>query len=240
MKLVLDFGNSRTKWGVFEKDTLRAHGIVSASEEMSYPLENIERVGLASVVSEEEENAVLSRLYLQGLRPHVEVLRITSTPSAQGIQNHYLIPDQLGVDRWAALIAVRARTHDAALVVLSGTATTIDALNGEGEFLGGLILPGVQLMTESLAQATHGIALTSGEWVRFPRQTRDAVHSGAIQATIGAIREQLNALTRMSNSAPRLYLSGGAAPLLLEALTQPDVSVELVDNLVLEGVAILT
>ena len=64
-----------------------------------------------------------------------------------GVRNLYERPEQLGPDRWAALIAARAlHSSGPALVVNAGTATTVDMLSGDGRFLGGSILPGVELM----------------------------------------------------------------------------------------------
>ena len=67
-----------------------------------------------------------------------------------GVRNGYAKPAQLGSDRWAALIAAWHLVQRKCLVVDSGTATTIDTLSGQGEFVGGLILPGVELMQRSL------------------------------------------------------------------------------------------
>jgi type III pantothenate kinase len=147
-----------------------------------------------------------------------------------GVRNRYGRSDQLGSDRWAALIAAWHRVGSACLVVSSGTATTIDALTANGEFAGGLILPGIELMQRSLAIGTAQLAVAAGAYADFPRNTNDAIYSGAIQATCGAIQRQ-HAL--LENNAPVL-LCGGAAPLLT-----PHLSAQIVDNLVLQGLLLI-
>ena len=71
-----------------------------------------------------------------------------------GVRNLYQPPVQLGSDRWAALIAAWQQEHTSCLVVNCGTATTLDALSAQGEYLGGLILPGVSMMQKSLVTGT--------------------------------------------------------------------------------------
>ena len=69
-------------------------------------------------------------------------------PQAQqlGVKNLYRKPEQLGADRWAALIGARGLTGSAACVVDAGTAVTVEALSAKGEFLGGAIFPGLHLL----------------------------------------------------------------------------------------------
>jgi type III pantothenate kinase len=154
-----------------------------------------------------------------------------------GVRNTYLNPLQLGSDRWAALIAARYRIKGACLVVSCGTATTVDALSEDGEFLGGLILPGVTLMQQSLLHNTAQLKVEAGQLENFPRKTDDAIYSGVIRATIGAIEHQRTVLKNLcsSNTIP-CVLSGGAADKIEKLL---GIDVERVDNLVLEGLKII-
>ena len=124
------------------------------------------------------------------------------------------------------------------MVVNSGTATTIDTLSEQGEFLGGLILPGVELMQRSLVAATVQLKSAQGEYVPFPLNSADALYSGAIQAGCGAIERQYTLLN--DDSAP-VVLSGGAAGLLQPHLNQHLFSVppRVVDNLVLQGLLLM-
>jgi type III pantothenate kinase len=156
-----------------------------------------------------------------------------------GVDSRYADPAQLGSDRWAALIGARARTTEACIVVNTGTAATIDALSGAGEFLGGLIVPGPDLMAEALAQGTARLGRQAGQYERFPSNTQNAICTGAIQALCGAIeRMQANVRDHAGQSAglPRLFMSGGGAAELVPHLRQMP---EYVPALVLEGLIVI-
>lgn len=131
------------------------------------------------------------------------------------------------------LLGARARTPRATLVVSAGTAMTIDALSAAGEFLGGLILPGMALMRSALQQGTARAAAPDGSWQAFPRCTADAAYSGIIAALLGAIRAQYDRLATRSGEPPGCLITGGGAEVLLPYLA---IAAEHVPMLVLEGV----
>jgi type III pantothenate kinase len=122
-----------------------------------------------------------------------------------------------------------------AIVINAGTAVTIDALDADGRFLGGLILPGLRLMLRALAENTSALRMAPGSFTPFPDNTPDALYSGAVQAVTGAI-EQMRARLASADRPVRCFLAGGAAPEIAPHLTG---AVEVVDNLVLEGVLAL-
>jgi type III pantothenate kinase len=168
-------------------------------------------------------------------------------PSAHeaGVANGYEHPNRLGADRWVALIGARARVlaHTAAggtprpaLVVMVGTAVTVDALDSEGRFLGGLILPGFGLMQRALEQGTSGLKVPTGDFVDFPTNTSDALMSGGTNAMAGAVERQARRLQLHTGQAPMLLMSGGAAP-KLAAIT--DLPFEAVDTLIFEGLLLM-
>jgi type III pantothenate kinase len=152
---------------------------------------------------------------------------LESTATCCGVHNGYDSPTQLGADRWAGLIATRALSTQVSIVVQAGTATTIDLLDVEGVFRGGLILPGLALMHRALAKNTDQLSDVSGHFSELPKNTSDAITSGALHATVGAI-EKMRAL----HSAAQCILSGGAAAELLPHLAAP---IRQIDYLVLEG-----
>jgi type III pantothenate kinase len=149
-----------------------------------------------------------------------------------GVKNSYRNPAQLGSDRWAALIGARwllgAR---AAMVVMCGTATTIDFLSAEGVFKGGTIMPGVGLMLRSLHEGTAALPDASGDFFDYPTQTVDAIASGCQHAQAGAI-ERMYAHESKQVADVTCLVSGGAARAVLPRLTVPH---EYHENLVLEG-----
>jgi type III pantothenate kinase len=123
-----------------------------------------------------------------------------------------------------------------AMVVMVGTAVTVDALDTEGRFLGGLILPGFGLMLKALEMGTAGLRVPTGEVVDFPTNTSDALMSGGANAIAGAIERQHRKLQIHTGHDPLLLMAGGAAPKLAPTLEPP---VQVVDTLLFEGLLAL-
>ena len=167
----------------------------------------------------------------------VEPRWVVPSASACGVTNGYDHPNRLGVDRWVALIGARHRllargTPRPALVVMVGTAVTVDALDGDGRFLGGLILPGYGLMLRALEMGTAGLKAPTGEAVDFPTNTSDALMSGGSDAIAGAVERMHRKLQRHTGEAPALIMSGGAS-VKLDSSTE--LHAEMVDTLIFDG-----
>ena len=229
MILCLDAGNSRLKFGVFDGGHWLLQDALdyAAFDELPARLPTVpQRIVACNVAGEAVERRIEALAGTLGLG--VDWLR--SSAAACGVGNAYDKPQQLGADRWAALIAARSIYPEPAVVVMAGTATTIDAIDGSGLFRGGLILPGLSLMRSSLAGSTAGLPHASGNFRSLPTNTDDAIVSGAIHATLGAIGRMRAAL----GSDPVCLLSGGAADQLALSLDYP---LRRIDHLVLEGLA---
>lgn len=229
MILAVDCGNSRLKWGAFEDGRWIARGVAAyadaqrlAAEWSALPAPRT--VAIANVAGDAARAALAPQLD----RLAAPVQWIRAQPRQCGVENGYRDPAQLGADRWAALIGARGLHRGACVVVMAGTATTVDRLDVDGRFRGGLILPGAELMKKALASDTADLPWASGRWVAEPLETADAIETGSIEAQLGAI-ERMHA--RMAPDALCL-LSGGAAQMLAPLLNIP---VRVIDNLVLEG-----
>lgn len=230
MIVCLDSGNTRIKWGVHDGHGWLAQGAVAhdeagllASLVTDWPRPR--RVLLANVAG--PEAAARIRQHLAAWVP--VILDVTSTSAAGGVANFYQRPGQLGVDRWCALLGARSMTDRPCIVVMAGTATTIDTIDADGNFLGGMILPGFALMLRALARDTAGLPFADGHHATHPRCTDDAIVTGAIEAQVGAIER---AYARLSDPSAQCILSGGNAHVLAEHLVIP---CRLAQNLPLEG-----
>jgi type III pantothenate kinase len=225
--LCIDSGNTRIKWGLREGDAWTKQGTGSNTD-----------IGALSVVADRivASNVAgdTSRMAIEALAARLGVgIEWVQARAAQcGVTNGYEHPEQLGADRWAALIGARALHHGDCLVVMCGTATTIDVLTADGHFQGGLILPGLAMMHDALASGTADLPAAAGQFAEQPRNTFDAIASGAMQATAGAIERMFRQLDPAR--APLCLLSGGAAGAVPPRLTFAH---RVVDNLVLEGLA---
>jgi len=229
MILAVDCGNSRLKWGLHENGGWRKAGTVPVSElarlENSWRrLVPADKVVVANVAG----RSVRKRLESLFARRSMVPTWVKAKRHECGVTNGYGRPDQLGPDRWAALIGAWSILRGPCLVVTAGTATTVDFLRGDGRFVGGAILPGLELMKRSLARDTAGLRLARGRFSAEPRNTADAIETGCLLAQAGAI-ERAFATTEHGAAC---VLAGGAAGRIARHLSIP---VRLVDNLVLEG-----
>jgi type III pantothenate kinase len=242
MILVLDSGNSRLKWGLFGPRGWMAQGVVPNPELATLAVRDWQSLQRPSRVIGVNVAGEPARVRVEGqlARWRLPVEWLTASAEAAGVFNNYTVPAQLGADRWASLVAARRRTiasgmsASSCVVVNAGTAVTIDALDAEGVFRGGIILPGLRLMLRALSDNTAALKVAPGTFADFPASTPDAVYSGAVQAVCGAI-EQMRAKLREDVDV-KCFLSGGFAREIAPHLAGP---VEVVDNLVLEGVLVL-
>lgn len=230
--LLIDAGNSRTKWALLEHGRWVQQG-VSDHSGLSAALGKLSAP--TRVLASNVAGAVLAQS-LTELCARWQIVPEFIRAAAQqcGVFNGYGQPEKLGSDRWAALIAAWHIERRACLVVNCGTATTVDALSADGEFLGGLILPSITLMQQSLLAGTAQLREVDGEVSDFPRNTADAIFSGTVAATVGAIQRQYALLAQPA--APCL-LSGGAADLI--AMQLEELPLVQLDNLVLHGLQLI-
>jgi len=234
MIVCIDSGNSRIKWGAHADGRWLAQGALGHDEVGAlaalagrWPMPD--RVMLANVAGAEAAGNIRANLAAWSSR----LCEVRSEARRCGVTNGYENPAQLGVDRWCALIGARRLSPLPTLVVMAGTATTIDALDGDGAFRGGLILPGIDLMRRVLATDTAGLPLAAGRHAAWPRCTDDAILSGAIEAQAGAIER---AFARLAGDGKRCLLSGGHADELSRHLALPH---SVAQNLPMEGLLAL-
>jgi type III pantothenate kinase len=256
MLLTIDAGNTRTKWAVFnELGEINQHGVCLNSEidyaDLSPALLGYNRIVISNVAGEQQAALLTKKLSTYCLPIHW----IKSAPQGCYVINRYTLPETLGCDRWAAIIAAWDIKHAPCIVINAGTAVTIDALNSckinhkqYGEFIGGLILPGLTLMQQSLGLATAQLPKTDANLITttptldaiFAKNTVNAVYSGALHAITGAIKQMIDSLTQHIQHPPDIIISGGNAMVIKDALTRHVTNQTIiVDNLVCQGLYLL-
>ena len=229
MILAVDCGNTRLKWGLHDGGAWRTTGAASSTEMRSLEerwgkfraLDKVVVANVAGASARTKLGKIFSRLRLSTL--WVEARR-----RGCGVTNGYSRPAQLGADRWAALIGAWRIVHGPCLVVMAGTATTADILDRSGRFAGGVILPGLDLMRQTLSENTAGLPYTRGRFSVRPRRTADAIEAGCLLAQAGAIERTFATLDR----GAECLLAGGAAARIAPHLR---IHARRVENLVLEG-----
>lgn len=230
MILCLDAGNTRLKWGLRAAGAWLQQGVLAHDETKTLAAAlpfGVKRMVACNVAG----SAIGARIEALATSLAVPLEWFVSTAAVDGVTNGYDNPAQLGPDRWAALVGAHVLHEGPALVVMAGTATTIDLLDNEGVFRGGLILPGIDLMRRALARNTAALPEARGVYREVPTNTDDAIVSGCLHATLGAIERMAR---RLADDDFACLLSGGSSDLLAPHL---DLPLRRVDNLVLEGLA---
>ena len=231
--LAVDAGNTRIKWGVHEDGSWLTQGWVATGQAagLGRAWSGLERPH--AVISANVAGARVARVLAAAARRRAGPVRFIRSAAEQcGVRNSYDDPRQLGADRWAALIGAWGLHRGACVVVNAGTTVTVDALDGGGVFLGGMIVAGVDLMRDALARNTAALRPRPGRFAFFPSRTADAIESGAVNALAGAVERMVRFMRQAGEATPLTVLSGGAAQVIAPQLNG---AVEVVDNLVLEG-----
>lgn len=244
MILLLDAGNSRLKWAVLRNGQYEPGGVMeqagNAIKELASAtwgdLDPPEAVMVASTAGEPFRRALNSWVKRHWKRAPDYV--VASSEHFE-VKNAYAEPERLGVDRWLALLAARELHKGALCVIDCGTALTIDVLAQDNRHLGGLIVPGIQLMRDALAGRSVAIRLqieqaTPQQVTLLGTDTGSAVSGGTLYAAVALIDRILADLRSEFGSELHCFLTGGDA-LQLQPLLSQQTHVE--TDLVLLGLA---
>ncbi|HVE53436.1 MAG TPA: type III pantothenate kinase [Ramlibacter sp.] len=246
--LAVDIGNTRLKWALYPDAVPGAQAIAGGAEF----LENIDKLadgewaGLAAparmlgccVAADAVRRRVEEQMEeLWDVPAHW----VVASAAEAGLSNGYDHPTRLGADRWVAMIGARQRTLAAGperpmVVVMVGTAVTVEAVDTGGRFLGGLILPGHGIMLRALESGTAGLHVPTGDVREFPTNTSDALTSGGTFAIAGAIERMVQHVRQHCGAEPVCYMTGGAGWKMAPHMS---VHFELVDSLIFDGLLVL-
>jgi len=182
-------------------------------------------------------DAVKRRVELQMEMWDVMPQWVVASDSEAGVRNGYDHPTRLGADRWVAIIGAYHRmlaqgSPRPMVVVMVGTAVTVEAVSADGRFLGGMIIPGHGIMLRALESGTAGLHVPTGEVRAFPTNTSDALTSGGTYAIAGAVECMVQHVRSHCGSEPVCIMTGGAGWKMAPSMTRP---FELVDNLIFDG-----
>ncbi|WP_456374885.1 type III pantothenate kinase [Thiolapillus sp.] len=236
--LFVDLGNSRIKWMSASGQVQQAveyteRGLHGVLDRVWGKRPQPGRIWLATVASTESEH-MLRDWIQQHWRKQPRIIPVQS--SACGVSCGYVQPEQLGVDRWMAIIAAHKIFPAGVCVVDCGTATTLDVVDDRGNHLGGYILPGLQMMHQSLLQGTAmrpaGEFMDALEW---GNSTASCIHLGIRKSLLALIEQSVERLQAAGVCDPGLVLTGGASSLITSHL---QLAFEQRESLVLEGMMI--
>jgi len=211
--LDLDVGNSRVKYRLRSADSIHngVFNLVDFEDLAEYlPDSQPERIR-ASYAADDQTQAKLTQCLkaIYGVEPEFALTQAIQGGLTCGYQD----PSQLGVDRWLALLAAWTDAHRELVVVDLGTAITIDYTGADGQHLGGYIVPGQQVMWDSLMGNTVGIDVQGLEAAPHTpgRSTEEAIGHGVSMMISGFIERCIQSFTDNSeaDASPSIYMCGG-------------------------------
>lgn len=255
-KLLIDAGNSGIKWALLDHGQLSSmqsclYGSYSPFEKFNdvfkqqQKLSNFDEVIMVSVLGDDYKATV--KKLLQAAKHKFFI--INSSSELAGVTSAYNEPHKLGTDRLVAMIAsYHLEASQASIVIDSGTATTIDAIDAHGQHLGGLILPGIDLCSQSLLEKTEMLSSFSENKHKyepniFSTNTKQAITSGSLFGLIGAIKhiclimEKEIQQKNISNIVIKKIICGGSASKLLPYLPQ---EFKYHENLLMQGLKVIS
>ena len=241
--LAVDCGNTQTVYGRYERGELTRHWRVSTEPSRTgdelgillrnlLDLEEVDGMCLASSVPQ------LTRAY-EELAERAGLTLLTVGPGTRtGIAIRYDDPREVGPDRIANAVAARERYGTPCIVVDFGTSTNFDVVSAEGDFVGGVLAPGIEVSMDALFR--RAARLMKVEFVEPPtaisKTTAGALQSGLVYGFAGQVEGIVERIRAELDGEPRVIGTGGLAELIAPHAR----SIELVDPfLTLEGLRLI-
>ena len=234
--LAIHAGHSRIKWGLFESETnvgiwpkrLSADFLpVSEYVEWHAAFDSLSWDRIQQCILTGSNLPLIARINRDWPEENKSPIQIKKAdlPLEMDVDS----PEKVGADRILNAIAINhVRTSEEnAIIIDTGTAITIDAVDSSGRFLGGTILPGILMGARALHEFTSTLPLIQGQQFLsesptvIGKNTEAAMASGLYWGHLGAIKEIVQRMKNNLKGDTKLYLTGGAAPCVREFL--PDV-----------------
>jgi type III pantothenate kinase len=243
LNLYVDIGNSLTKL-VGDKDGFdKVTSIVSDADTLEASLsvyfENLEtpeQIFVANVAGRKLAK-IVSDLCEKKFSVRPQFLKVSRESGK--VRNGYTQYQQLGVDRWAAIVAAWNKYKCNVFVVDCGSAITLDLVQDSGEHLGGFIIPGNRMMIQALIKYTADVSTTiTDDYSGIPgRSTAECVSNATIDAIVSYIEYKFSSLTRNGDNSYICIITGGGANNIMDRLS---ITYNHEPLLVFEGMKIIT
>jgi len=240
--LLIDAGNTRLKWACLSGAELARVGEVDYQarlEGWDPDLGNRRpsRIVLACVAGDEVRDCLVS--WAQD-KFGIKAENLVTPAAGWGIRNAYRVADQLGIDRWAAMIAAFRKYSGNICVIDAGSALTLDFIRADGRHEGGYIVPGLHRLSQCLVESTSlksATVLAEGASQRMPgTSTAGCVSQGALQMLCSMIETSLQHYEQEVAAPVQCVLTGGDGEKLSSLLK---IECKLEPDLVLQGIGMM-
>lgn len=219
--LLVDIGNSRIKWALYEHDQIgdqkvgwwQENDLDEILNSSWQDFDQINAVYISNVAGNSIE-ATVSKWCEKHWNLKPSFAKVSK--NSGGVINCYSNAQKLGIDRWLAMIAGWNISKGEVCIIDCGSAVTVDVINSEGLHQGGMISPGLALSGRALNDHTHALSLEQRE--NFPMladNTTDAINSGCYHQFIGGIRHVVGKMQQQFGSDMKYIITGGDAELVL-------------------------
>ncbi len=249
MLFVIDVGNTNTSLGVFKDRELRAQWRLSTNRNYTADEFGILTRNLFTfdAISPDQIKAMMVSSVVPTLNPIIEEMaeryfhlkpHFLGPGTRTGMAVHYDNPQEVGADRIADSVAAFEKYGGPCIIVDFGTAITFDAVSAKGEYLGGVIAPGIGISAEALfarAARLPRVEIREPERV-IGTNTVSSMNSGLFYGAVGLVDGVLDRLCAVMGSKTRVIATGGQAELVAAASKyKPPVDI----SLTLEGLRII-
>ena len=249
MLLVVDVGNTQTHFGAYDGDRLVEHWRFatvreSTSDELGAALRNL--LALRGLGFEDIEASIVSST-VPALRPEWQEMAarylghempVVGPGVKTGMSIRIDNPRELGADRLVNAVAAYDAVGGPVVVVDLGTALTFDVVSADGEYLGGIIAPGVEISMEALTQRAAAIPKIDLDPPRtlIGKGTVDAIRSGVVYGFAAQVDGIVTRLREELGEATEAIATGGLAPAIVPFCDTID---EIDEDLTLRGLRII-
>jgi type III pantothenate kinase len=249
--LLVDAGNTRVKWAIAQADSFNLNdrwlkfGNFNHEDThensfylLSQTIRPVKKIICSSVIGKEKTTLLKTRL--MALHPTAHWHEICGNSALSIISTTYIAPEKLGSDRRAMILgAAGLFPNRNILIICTGTATTIDLLTSKNEHLGGLIFPGITLMSQALHAGTAKLPdvfshNTPIKTLELGVDTQSSIYNGILASQLGAIELGKRLAHQQNIQLDMLLVDGGNAELLINAY-QGSEQILFSSNLVLKG-----
>ncbi|MBX7218835.1 MAG: type III pantothenate kinase [Blastocatellia bacterium] len=250
MLLVVDVGNTNTVLGVYDGTDLIAHWRITTQRERTvdeygilcrnlFTLANLEFTKISGIVIASVVPPLNFTLFRMSTAYfHQEPMFVLPTENVLWMPIRYDSPQDVGADRIVNAVAAFERFGGPSIVVDFGTATTFDAISAEGEYLGGVITPGINISAEALFQRAARLPRVN---ISHPPRvvgttTITSMQSGLYFGYIGLVEGILKRMSEEMGELRAVIATGGLARLIGKG--SPMIT-EIDENLTLEGLRLI-
>jgi len=249
MLLAVDIGNTNIVFGLFEGDQINNHWRISSDKSKTsdeYGVLFKKLIDIKEIDTGQIKGAAIScvvptllETILEAINTYFEVDPIIVGPGVKtGMPILYHNPKEVGADRIVNGVAAYEIVHSSVIVVDFGTATTFDCISDKGEYLGGLITPGLHISAEALyekASKLPRVEILKPDHV-IGKTTVESIQSGLVHGYAGLVDGIVKKIKTEMTTKPKVIATGGSA----ELIAKESESIESVDNfLTLKGLKLI-